>query len=41
MELLTSLVAARPWLWDTADDICKDRNETERCVLVLKKTSKH
>jgi len=36
-----SLVAARPVLWDTANDMGKDRSETKRFVLVLKKKSKH
>jgi hypothetical protein len=28
--LLTSMVEARPVLWDKTDDIYKDRNETKR-----------
>jgi len=36
-DLLISLVEIRPVLWDTTDDICKDRNEpkkawTEVCI---------
>ena len=29
-DLLISLVEARPVLWDKADDIYKDRNETKK-----------
>jgi hypothetical protein len=30
IDLLISLVEARPVLWDKTDDIYKDRNETEK-----------
>jgi hypothetical protein len=30
IDLLISLVEARPVLWDKTDDIYKDRNETKR-----------
>jgi len=30
IELLISLVEARPVLWDRTDDIYKDRNETKK-----------
>jgi hypothetical protein len=30
IDLLISLVEARLVLWDKADDICKDRNETKK-----------
>jgi hypothetical protein len=30
IDLLISLVKARPVLWDKADDIYKDRNETKK-----------
>jgi hypothetical protein len=30
IDLLISLVEARPVLWDKADDICKGRNETNK-----------
>ena len=30
IDLLTSLVEARPMLWDKTDDIYKDRNETKK-----------
>jgi hypothetical protein len=30
MELLTSLVEAKPVLWDKTADIYKDRNETKK-----------
>jgi hypothetical protein len=46
IDLLISLVEARPVLWDKTDDIYKDRNETkqkrhgEKFVFVFKKISK-
>jgi hypothetical protein len=44
IDLLVSLVEAKPLLWDKTDDIYKDRNETkrhgEKFVFVFKKTSK-
>jgi len=30
IDLLTSLLEARPVLWDKTDDIYKDRNETKK-----------
>jgi hypothetical protein len=30
IELLISLVEARPLLWDKTDDMYKDRNETKK-----------
>jgi len=30
IELLISLVDARPVLWDKKDDVCKDRIETKK-----------
>jgi len=29
-DLLISLVAARPVLWEKMDDICKERNKTKK-----------
>jgi hypothetical protein len=44
IELLISLVEARPVLWDKMDDMYKDRNEMKRhrqkFVFVFKKTLK-
>ena len=46
IDLLISLVEARPVLWDKTDDIYKDRNETkrkkrgEKFVFAFIKTSK-
>jgi hypothetical protein len=41
IDLLLPLVEARPVLWDKADGICKDRNETKKarrevCVCLQK-----